>query len=158
MSAAWLHEALRWPLHLPGHHGLEWLAILVFARVVARARYAASWAALGAVAAAVLPAFGTQGALGDCAYLIAGIGMDLAWHALPAIRRSPLGLAVVAGLCHATKPLWFTVLAVSTGARFGSIVDGVLEPWFMHFCFGCAGGLVGASLALASVKALRAAD
>ncbi len=32
IAAALLHAATRFPLHLPGHEGLEWMAILMLAR------------------------------------------------------------------------------------------------------------------------------
>ncbi len=45
--AAYMHFNLRIPLNIPGHHGLEFMAIFVLVRLTSNIRYAATASVLG---------------------------------------------------------------------------------------------------------------
>ena len=48
--AGLMYTHLRYPLNIPGHHGLEWMALVMFGRCLSSQRYAATILATGAVA------------------------------------------------------------------------------------------------------------
>lgn len=137
VAAALLHAATRFPLHLPGHQGLAWMAILMIARLASPYRWAASVAALGAAAAA--PFLGFHDPLVPFAYLLPGVVLDLA--ALLTARN--LGaLLVGAALGYAAHPALDWLALHAFGAHYGPA-----GPAFAaHLLFGLAGALLGAGL------------
>lgn len=144
VAAAVLHEAFRWPLHLPGHHGLEWMALLMFGRALSSHRWAATVIASGAAATSMLPVWGAPEPLTWLFYLMPGIVVDLLY-----VRASPktvwlLYLGLIAALAHATKPLLRWLLEQSLGWQFGSISPDLWWPLTTHLAFGFTGGLIGA--------------
>ena len=81
--AALLHASFRWPLQMPGHHGLEWLAILTAARLLSQRPGAALAVALGA-AGTTLAVSGHENLLRPLIYLLQGAALDGLWLLLQA--------------------------------------------------------------------------
>lgn len=152
-AAAILHESFRWPMRMPGHHGLEWFAILMFARVLSTRPWAAFAVACGAALTALTPLGGHEGSVRPLTYLVQGFTLDLLF--LLILRwRLPIGLAVLAGaLAHALSPLLKAGLALTGVGGFGSLSKGLAFPLMTHAGFGAVGAAVGLLLALAWQRA-----
>lgn len=146
LIGAVLHASFRWPLQLPGHHGLEWMALLVLARSLSPCPRAASIAAIGAAATSLLPPLGFHNPLIAVDYLLSGLLLDVLTHQGARWRSQTLVLAVSAALAHASKPLLHWLLSTTLGWKFGSLIHGLGYPLFTHLLFGLSGGLVGAWL------------
>lgn len=129
-----LHVTLRFPLHLPGRQGLEWLALLLLARQVSPLPWAASITASGAAGLTML--FNPAGAP---AYLATGLLVDLGWRYLPRWQRHALLLALLAGVAFAVKPLLQLGLEPFPTGQLGYRL-------LTHFVFGALGGLAGIGL------------
>lgn len=144
-----LHQSFRLPLGLPGHHGIEWMALLIMGRSFSRFRSAGTIASLGAAGMAILPLWG---AVNDpfiwLIYLVPGPVMDLAFHFLPGLTGKIWFLMILGGLAHITKPVIRLVITVLSGWSFGSFRFGVVYPIASHFLYGILGGLLGALIVL----------
>lgn len=149
-----LHARFHWPIKVPGHHGLEWLAILIFARSLSTLPNAAFLVALSAAAATIVPVWGFHDNSAAGNYLVAGIAIDLA-YLLPPVRRSVLMIAVAGGLAHAFKPLLHWAAATGFGVEHGSLRHGLPYLLTLHFLFGFTGATTGAALARITRKARR---
>lgn len=137
IAAACLHAATRFPLHLPGHEGVVWIAILMLARLASPYRWAASVAAMGA--AAVAPFLGFHDPLMPIAYLLPGLVLDLA--ALLS-ARSLTAMVLGAALGFTAHPVLDWTMLHAFGMQFGPS-----GPVFAaHLLFGLAGALLGAGL------------
>lgn len=138
-----LHAGVRLPLHVPGHHGLEWMALLAFARLAMPGRWAATGTGTAAAAMAYLPVWGFHDPFAPLVYLVAAVVFDalclLGAHRAPRlISASAGGLAfLVAGL--------IPYLLGPHGAEGG--VSLGLWAW-AHFAFGLTGALIGAQAGL----------
>lgn len=143
-----LHRSLDYGLGLPGHHGIEWMALLIIGRLSSRFRGAGSIASVGAAFTSIIP--GLRG--GDpfvwIWYLLPGPILDLAFLYLPNLSSKAWLLVPLAGLAHVTKPLGRLALGPILGWTFGSFRNGVALPIVSHFLFGMAGGLLGAVVVL----------
>jgi len=140
-----LHESFNYPLKIPGHHGLEAMALLVFARLTSTYRWAATIVSLSAATTAA--GVGAEhGWLTPFLYLAPGVVIDLAVMVFAGWRTQILVLPLIAAFAHATKPLMRFGLAETFGMEFGSFRAGVLYPISTHLAFGFAGGLAGALL------------
>jgi hypothetical protein len=136
-----LEETFRWPLQLPGHHGLEAMALLVLGRLSCTSPFAAT--VVGASAAAAAPFAGADhGALMPLFYVLPGVVLDLGFRAWPAlVRRFAWFLPVVAAVAFASKPLIRVFANEFFGMQFGSLRAGPVYPILTHLMFGFLGAL-----------------
>lgn len=148
-----LHTSVEWGLGIPGHHGLEWMALLMFGRTLSRERHAATVAACSAGGLAMLPVSGMNPSAA-ISYVLAGLAVD----ALYRLCRRPgaATLGVLAALGHVTKPLWKLGATLGATVHFGSIANGVWLTLGGHLLFGFVGGVAGALAGLAVRERLRA--
>lgn len=140
-----LEATFRWPLHLPGHHGLEAMALLVFARLAC----AHPWGATLAAASAAITATGLgagHGVLTPAFYLLPGLALDLGMRGAGRWREAVPVIASLAALAHAGKPVLRWLAGETVGLQFGSLAAGPLYPLLTHLAFGFAGGLTAALL------------
>ena len=155
LLAVVLRASVNLPLKLPGHHGLEWMAILMFARVISDQPRAATVVAGSAAMFSWLPVWGFHAGGMEWGFLLSGLVVDGCWRALRA--RATFVLALLAAAAHGIKPLFKYGLMLATGAHigslgsFGSIEAGLAYPLLCHLAYGAVGGVVG----VMAGKALR---
>lgn len=144
-----LHQSFSLPLGLPGHHGIEWMALLIIGRSFSRFKGAGTLASIGAAGTAMLPMFG---AVRDpfiwLIYLLPGPIMDLAFRYLPKYAGTFWFMSILGGLAHISKPLFRLFITVISGWSYGSFRFGVVYPISSHFLYGMIGGLLGALIVL----------
>ena len=135
-----LEQAFRWPLQMPGHHGIEAMALLVLGRLSCGNPWSATIVAGSAAVAA--PALGADhGALMPLLYLLPGIGVDLGYRLRPMLGRFLLFLPCLAALAFATKPVTRLLAHELFGLQFGSLRAGPVYPVLTHLLFGFSGAL-----------------
>jgi len=136
-----LEQAFRWPLQLPGHHGLEAMALLVLGRLSCTNPWSATL--VGASAAAGAPFVGADhGALMPLFYVLPGIVLDAGYRLWPRIAdRFLLFLPLLAALAFATKPVVRVLANQLLGMQFGSLRAGPVYPILTHLMFGFLGAL-----------------
>lgn len=159
VAATALHAKFNWPLRMPGHHGLEWMALLVFARCASPYRWAALAVAIGAAASTAVPVWGFKDPAFShvLAYLVQGVTLDLLHRAGMRLRHWVLALALFGALAHAMKPLVYWLLLHTVGGHYGSLTNGLWYPWTSHLMFGFTGAFTGA-LAWKATQRWRAGD
>lgn len=155
--AAALHQSLRVPLHLPGHHGIEWLAILMLARLSSRTPAAGIWVGIGA-AGTLLALGGAVGIDGRSVQmltcLLQGALLDALYAACLMLPLRWLWVAAIGAAVHALAPLLKNALAgVGTSADFGALANGIGYPLLTHALFGAAGALAGLAMHAALQRA-----
>lgn len=140
-----LEEAFRWPLQLPGHHGIEAVALLVIGRLSCDTRWAATIVAAGATVAA--PALGADhGPLTPLFYLLPGAVLDLGYRLRPTLGRFVLFLPLVGAIAWMAKPVIRVVANLTVGMQFGSLRAGPVYPILTHLLFGFVGAAVAVAL------------
>lgn len=137
---------IRWPLHVPGWHGLVIMALFVGATRSARANGAASLIGSGAWAAAVA----TPTALFDPfmgVYLIlTGLVLDGLATAGALTIDSPAWAWALAGACAWLVHPALAPLLTGMGAHARLLAWGQGYPLGTHFVFGLVGSGVGATI------------
>ena len=141
-AAVALHKVFRWPMDLPGRHGLELMAILIFVRCSMSETYAATLSAIGGILAFSLT--GHHFMVDSSILLVQGITIDLLYKNIVQRHMLSLGLlSVVAGLAHLLKPIIKFSYQYSASIYSDSLNQGVFYPILTHFIFGFVGGLLG---------------
>lgn len=153
VTAVVLHRVLNSSLGLPGHHGIEWMALLILGRVSSRFRGAGTLTSLGAAFASTLPFLHGGNPFTWLFYLLPGPLMDLAFRYLPRYASKLWFLVLLGGLAHVTKPIGQLIVNLITGWPFGSFRYGVLYPIASHLLFGMIGGLLGGLILLGIQRA-----
>ena len=148
-----LHRAYDMSLGLPGHHGIEWMALLILGRASSRFRGAGSITSVGAAFASTMPLLHSDNPYTWLFYLLPGPVMDIAFRYFPMVSNKIWFMVMLGGLAHATKPIGQLIVNLMTGWPFGSFRFGVLYPFASHLLFGMIGGLVGALIVLGVQRA-----
>ena len=150
-----LEQAFRWPLQLPGHHGLEAMALLVFGRLSCTSPWSATL--VGASAAAAAPFVGADhGVLMPLFYVLPGIVLDAGYRLWPRlVSQALLFLPLVAAVAFAAKPVVRVVANQLFGMPFGSLRAGPVYPILTHLMFGFLGALAAVLVWRATERRLR---
>ncbi len=133
----------RLPIHVPGHSGIFWMALLVVGRGVVRRPTAGTLMGFvsGVLALALAP--GREGALVAVKYLAAGAAVD-AYLALIGGRLTSVVAAVVVGaVSNTAKLVTSLLLGFALGVPGGYIAVGLGLATITHIAFGGLGGLLG---------------
>jgi hypothetical protein len=144
VMAVILHRALGHGLGLPGHHGIEWMAIMILGRASSRFRGAGTLTSIGASFASVLPFLHGDNPFTWVYYLLPGPVMDLAFRYLPRYANKLWFMVLLGGFAHVTKPIGQLTVNLITGWPIGSFRFGVVYPFTSHLLYGMIGGLLGA--------------
>lgn len=150
-----LENAFRWPLQLPGHHGLEAMALLALGRLSCSSPWSATL--VGASAAITAPLLGADhGVLTPLFYLLPGLVVDGGWRLWPRLMtRVLVALPLLAAAAFATKPVLRVVGNQLFGMQFGSLRAGPVYPVLTHLMFGFLGALAAALLWRYTERRLR---
>ena len=139
-----MHRNLDFMEGAPGHHGIEWMALLIIGRACSRFRGAGSLTSVGASFASLMPFWRGGDPFIPLLYLLPGPVMDLAFRYLPRYAEKIWFMMLLGGLANMTKPLMRLVINLLAGWPFGSFRFGVAYPVVSHLFYGAFGGLLGA--------------
>lgn len=146
--AAVLHAKLRLGLGLPGHHGLEWMTALLFARCASDRTWAALIVGFGAATAeVVLTAEPGHLMKAVSVYLLTAALVDILYRTTPERLRGVVAAALIASLVYAGKPAVQLAIAALADIELGFMRHGAWFPILTHAAFGLVGGACGALLA-----------
>jgi len=145
--AAYMHFKLRIPLNLPGHHGLEFMAIFVLIRLESNLKYAATLATLGVGFLLLFPGLGSANPLHSMGYLLPGIMLDLIYNYNKNRMRLLFVAAIIAGISYMSIPLSRLFVNVISGYPYMAFIKfGVMYTILSFLFFGMLGGVLGYGL------------
>lgn len=148
-----LHSRLRTPLNMPGHHGLEFMAILMAGRVASRIPWASSISSLGIGLILLTPIVGIKDPLMGFTYMLPGFFLDAFFLMAKDQARRLVFIALIAGLAYAVIPLSRISFHFLTGYPYLSILKhGPIVPVLGYFIFGLAGGLTGGGISRSVIR------
>lgn len=133
-------------LGLPGHTGVQWLALLLIGRSTSNYRWAASVSGVGSAVVSLAPFWGFGDPLKWLSFLLVAIALDLMYNLFTRWQHAVLFLTIIGGLAHAVKPLSRVLLGGVTGLQYPSLLTGVVYPTATHLLFGFIGAFVGAGM------------
>ena len=142
-----LHARLRNPINIPGHHGIEFMAIILAVRLTSKMKWAASISALGIGIFILFPVLGFKDPMMGFNYMLPCFFMDLAYNFVPTKKYRNLILVFAAGLGYMLIPLSRLIVTLSTGYPYSSFLKhGFVTPVLTFMLFGILGGLLGTGI------------
>jgi hypothetical protein len=134
---------LRFPIRMPGHSGIVWMALLVIARGIVPKHGASSFAAVLSGVLAALMGVGDKGALNTLlSYAAAGVGVDIVCALVRAPDRATV-CAVAGAVGNLAKLGVKVLLELWIGIPTGFVLLGRVYPAVTYTVFGAAGGYLG---------------
>lgn len=152
-----LQKSFRWPIQMPGHQGIQWLAILVTARLFSTTSAAGLMTGIGAAAAALWYA-GAVGVDNKTAqmliFVLQGAILDVLFAFFQKAPLRMIWIPLAGALVHTIAPLVRNAfLSMSSGLLdFASLIHGIGYPLMMHAMFGATGAALGLALYTACRK------
>jgi len=143
-GAVILHSRFRNPIGMPGHHGLEFMALATMTALFFRFRMRGVVFALGAGSALFLPFLGFTDPFAEFVFMLPAIVLCLLSDAIKVSgKAATLVLLAFGGLAYMTIPLARLIIHAATGFPYKSLLVSPVYITIMHFAFGAAGALLG---------------
>jgi hypothetical protein len=130
-------------MHLPGHHGLEFMMLMMSGRIVSKQRFASSFFSLGVASMVFLPFMGFHDPFMTLVYILPGFFIDFFYSKVFKSNPKVWMIALISGFAYALIPISRFLISSFTGFPYGSLLGGLMYPLMMHFTFGLSGGLAG---------------
>ncbi len=144
-----LHARLRTPINIPGHHGIEFMAIIIASRLSSKMKWASSISALGIGIFILFPVLGFKDPMMGFNYMLPLFFADIAYNYIKSDKHRNLIIALAAGFGYMLIPLSRIVLTFTTGYPYSTFLKhGFVTPVFTFFLFGLLGGLLGTGIYL----------
>jgi uncharacterized membrane protein len=134
---------LRMPLHVPGHSGITWMAILLVGRGLVRRPWAGTVLGFVSGIIAVAVVGGREGLLLWLKYLAPGAMMDLAALMSREHLGHPFVGAVAGAIVNAAKLVTSLLVSLALGVPTGYLALGLGLSATTHVVFGALGGWLG---------------
>lgn len=139
-----LHAHFRSPLNIPGHHGLEFMALIMAGRTASKIKWASSISSFGIGFILLFPLFGFKDPFMGINYMFPGFVLDIVYNLTRRFKWQWIILALISGVAYFTIPLSRIVIHFISGYPYSSFIKfGYYTPLFNFFMFGLTGGLIG---------------
>ncbi len=151
--AIFLRANLRIPINMPGHHGLEVMALFLLGRQFTKINMASTISSVAASIFILFPVMGFKDPFLPAIYLVMGIGIDVLYRFYQKVNGGLLLYAVLGGIAYMLIPLSRLVIHFTTGHPYQLFIkSGYVLPVISHFVFGAAGAILAFVLYKASRK------
>lgn len=142
------HSKLRMPLNIPGHHGIEFMMLLLIGRQASKLPWASSISSLGIGIALLFPVWGFSDPFMGFNYLLPGILLDLAFHLNQKRAKNFFFIILAGGVSYMTIPLSRAFISLLSGYVYKSFLKhGIFTSVASHFLFGTIGAALGTGIA-----------
>jgi len=151
-----LRARLRVPIQLPGHHGLEVMAIFMIGRKLSTLPVATTISTLAGGLTSLLPFMGFSDPFMPVIYILLGAATDVIYMLVPSFRKFFLLFVLLGGIAYMMIPL-SRILIVTAGLYQNPSLarNGFLYPVMTHFLFGAGGAALGGALVIAGKRILK---
>lgn len=139
-----LHARFRSPINVPGHHGIEFMAIILAARLSSKIKWASSISALGIGIFILFPVLGFKDPMMGFNYMLPCFFIDFAYNFLQDKKYKKILIAVAAAYAYMLIPFSRLIFTWYTGYPYSSFLKhGFVTPIFSFLFFGLLGGMLG---------------
>ncbi len=146
-TAIVLHAKFRNPISLPGHHGIEFMALISYMSLKIKFKTRGLFFSFGVGAMLFVPFLGFTDPFAPLIFMLPAIVLCALMDAFKKIRIiQVIALPLFGGLAYMMIPLIRFFVYSSTGFPYKSIILYPVYSFSMHFVFGVIGTLLGYSI------------
>jgi len=145
-TAMLIHSRVKLGLHIPGHHGFEFMAMILIAKLVTQFRLSGTLFSLGTISILLFPILGFTNPLAALTFAIPGIIFDIFSNFIKKKKGYLLFYALFAGISYSTIPIIRIILSMNGVFLYKTLIFGAFYPIFSHFCFALFGAFTGIGL------------
>jgi len=154
--AVLLHARLRSPISVPGHHGIEFMALIMLGRLSSNLRFASTLSSLGIGLLLLFPVFGFNDPMMGLNMMLPGFLLDFSYHFGGQFSRKAWFLMLIAGFSYMLIPVSRLIISAFTGYQYGAFLKfGPIIPMVSHFVFGLTGGMLGTGVSKIFTKIIK---
>ena len=152
-AAVALRARLRIHINMPGHHGLEVMALFMIARNFGKLPFAGTVSSVAGASLMLIPFFGFQNPYLPLIYILMGAGIDILFYTFRKLKPAHLFFILTGAVAYSMIPLSRLILHVLSIYPYNSILKaGVFYTLFSHFIWGAAGALLASGLIISAKK------
>lgn len=140
--AVTLHARLRMPIRIPGHHGLEFMALLFMGKALMKTRFSGTFFSFGTGTMLFIPFLGFSDPFAPIVYMLPGIIVDLVNFVQPKAYKKIYLTAIIGGLAYVSIPITRVIITFLTGYMYKSLALHPLYTIVSYFMFGLAGTII----------------
>lgn len=153
MTAIALHARFRSPLHMPGHHGIEFMALLLLTVLSSKNKMSGMFFSAGVLGMLFVPWLNFKDPFMELVMLLPGFFVTFSNIVLPDKSISKFfPMLLISGIAYALIPLSRLAIHEVSGFPYISLMAAPVVVIATHFFFGMAGGLLGYSIQKATKK------
>ncbi|MBE9467326.1 MAG: hypothetical protein IMY72_03270 [Bacteroidetes bacterium] len=148
-----LRANLRIPLQIPGHHGLEVMAILLLGRGISKSSFASSISCFFAALMIFFPFMGFKDPFLPLYYILMGATIDFLFKTIKNSKTNVLLFSLIGAIAYMIIPLGRLFIHFTVGYPYQSFIKlGYLYPVVSHFLFGATGAVIAVGLIFSANK------
>lgn len=137
-----LHARLRIPMKIPGHHGLEFMALLIIGRSLLKNKFSGTFFSFGTGTMLFIPFLGFSDPFAPIVYMLPGIIIDLVGLTKPKNLKNIYIYGIIGGLAYAAIPITRIFITLFTAYVYKSLAINPFYPVISYFGFGLAGTII----------------
>lgn len=146
-TAVVLHARFRNPISLPGHHGIEFMALISYMALKLKFKTRGLFFSLGVGAMFLIPFISSKDPFAYIIFMLPAIALCTLMDAFKKIQSIQfILLPLFGGLAYMMIPLIRFFIYSGTGFPYKSIILHPVYTMSMHFVFGVIGTLLGYSI------------
>ena len=143
IAAIVAHARYRSHINLPGHHGLEFMALLLIASSTSKIKWSSYLFSLGVASFVFIPFLGFKSPMVAMVYVIPGIVFGILSNLQINKGNRILFSAIIGGLAYGSIPLFRLVFGLATGFMHKSLIAAPVTTTVFFILFGLVGTLIG---------------
>jgi hypothetical protein len=137
-----LHARLRMPMRIPGHHGLEFMALLFIGRSLIKSKFSGTFFSFGTGTMLFIPFLGFSDPFAPIVYMLPGILIDVFNFVKPKYFKNIYITAIIGGLAYAAIPFTRILISFITGYYYKSLAIHPIYTIVSYIGFGLAGTII----------------
>jgi len=141
-----LHAKFKTGIKLPGHHGLEFMALLLAGRSVTKTNFAAAFFSIGVASMLFMPFMGFKDPFMAFVFTVPGFALDLILNLATKWRENKIAIILIAGFSYALIPVIRCVMSLFAPVVYPSLLGGLFYPFVSHLAFAIIGAAIGTGL------------
>ncbi|PLX06367.1 MAG: hypothetical protein C0596_18030 [Marinilabiliales bacterium] len=148
-----LRAKLRIPINIPGHHGVEVMALIIAGRSLSNFKPASTISTLAASILILFPFMGFKDPFLPAIYITMGLTIDFLFVSFEKFRKNIVFLALLGGVSYMIIPLSRLLINLTTGYPYNSLLKhGIIAKIALHLTFGMFGALLGAGISMPFIR------